>query len=246
MKKGQLTIFVIMGLVVMIAVGLIMYEQGPRARSDEAHTEDTNKVIGVVDDCLRSSAMRGLKVIGSHGGYRITQNGFDNVSFFASDGVQSVPELSTIESELSRFIEEDIRTCGFGSLSEYSIVPQRPSVTTSILDGNVHIVAAYPMTVTHGTSITQLDSFTVSVPSNMLRLFLASRKFVAEHMKDPRIIPMSRFLDISLAENVTFSTVENDAGDLAITLIDQGPSYSEWPEAALGKQEFSFALRFKQ
>ena len=245
-KRGQLTLFLVMGLIVVLGTGLLLYAQSPRTLSEATHTQDMNTVVGFVDDCLRSSAMQGLKVIGSHGGYRTPQDGFGNTSFFASDGVQSVPELSTIETELSRFVEEDIKTCGFGSLSGYSIVPGKPSVNTLILDGNVRVAAAYPLTVTHGLSVTRLDSFAVSVPSDMLRLYTASRQLVAEHMKDPHVIPMSRFLDVALADNVTFSTVENDAGDVAITLLDEGPSYSEWPTPTPGVQEFSFALRCAQ
>jgi hypothetical protein len=245
-KRGQLTLFIATGLVIVLVVGLLLYSQGPSKLLGVASPADMNKVTGTVNDCLRSSATQGLKVVGSHGGYRASQQGMENTSFFASEGVQSMPELSTIETELSRYVEENIGTCGLGTLVDYSIVAERPSVTTSILDGTARIVAAYHLTVTQGASVTRLDSFAVSVPSNMFKLYTASRQMVAEHMKDPQVIPMSRFLDVALTENVTFSTVENDAGDVAITLHDQAPSYSEWPELGNGTQDFSFALRCKK
>lgn len=69
MKKGQLTIFVIVGLVALIVIGLLLLNARSRGPTSLQAQQDAAKVTALVQSCLATEGEQSLRLIGSHGGY---------------------------------------------------------------------------------------------------------------------------------------------------------------------------------
>ncbi|HSU72938.1 MAG TPA: hypothetical protein VLJ21_03760 [Candidatus Binatia bacterium] len=74
MKRGQLSVFVIIGLLLVFTVGVIIYLNAQHARSNtvpqvEQVAEFAQPVQDYVHGCMERVAREGLQLIGDHGGY---------------------------------------------------------------------------------------------------------------------------------------------------------------------------------
>ena len=76
-RKSQITLFIIMGIVLLIGLGLyiaIQTETLPLRQPASADTITTvpiafQPVYAYVDYCLTTTTINGLKLLGEHGGY---------------------------------------------------------------------------------------------------------------------------------------------------------------------------------
>ncbi len=76
-KKGQITIFVIIGLVLLIAVGILFYINsqitpgitGPVAKDLEPVPEEFKPIRSYVESCMKQVAEDGIRKLALHGGY---------------------------------------------------------------------------------------------------------------------------------------------------------------------------------
>jgi hypothetical protein len=75
MRKGQLTIFIIIGLVIVVAVGTVIFLNARLANpaytlpQAEKVAEQAQPVQDYINNCIDIVARRGLQEIGDHGGY---------------------------------------------------------------------------------------------------------------------------------------------------------------------------------
>ena len=77
MKKGQVTLFIILGIVILIVIGALfglralsvnskLYEQGGKSISVPTQLKP---VTNVISDCIENVAVEGLNIMGLQGGY---------------------------------------------------------------------------------------------------------------------------------------------------------------------------------
>lgn len=69
MRKGQITIFVIIGLVVLLLVGLFILRSTPPVPQTPGAQEASAKVTALIQSCLAQQGEESLRVIGNQGGY---------------------------------------------------------------------------------------------------------------------------------------------------------------------------------
>lgn len=113
-KRGQLTLFVIIGIVIIIAIaGFYFISQKPLNASP-----DNEKVITLREntlDCLSSFYQNSLLLVGFQGGYsNVTDgiyNGFAFIPYYYKQGTLDVPSIKTIENEIANYIDTIIPFC---------------------------------------------------------------------------------------------------------------------------------------
>jgi len=76
MKKGQITVFIIAGVVMLFAAGILLLVYGQRAKMLDTETSTaaiqqsmSSPILNYVDECLQTIAIDGFNKIGEHGGY---------------------------------------------------------------------------------------------------------------------------------------------------------------------------------
>lgn len=98
-KKGQLTIFIIIGILLLVAVGIVLYVQRAQIISPiEAGVPQVTKVPATVQplqdfiqDCLKITARQGLDILGGRGGYIDPKQRFNPVEPTDGAAVQFSP-----------------------------------------------------------------------------------------------------------------------------------------------------------
>jgi hypothetical protein len=109
MKKGQVTIFIIIGIVVLIVLGLVLYLRS--SMQDYAPTQDLKKqATNPMNDCMESRAKDGLFLIGIHGG-TISNGPYNNLSYAVKGGNKVLITEEDMKKELEQYVESKLAEC---------------------------------------------------------------------------------------------------------------------------------------
>ncbi|MBI4145092.1 hypothetical protein HY493_02695 [Candidatus Woesearchaeota archaeon] len=79
-RKGQITLFIIIGLLIVLTVGSIIYLNAQRARpfvglpQTEEVAEAVQPLQSYISECVETVSAEGLKLLGDHGGYLSPQS----------------------------------------------------------------------------------------------------------------------------------------------------------------------------
>jgi len=161
MKKAQLSLLIILGVVVLIAFILVFM------------------LIG-------NSAEDGITLLGKQGGriilkdYALAPN--FGISYAVKANAKTLPSIPTMEDELSLYIKSNLNFCleDFDSLKEqgWTVEKGEFSSSASINAQDVGIRTAYPLVFTLKDQRISLDTFAVSLPIRLKHLHESAHSVV--------------------------------------------------------------------
>ncbi len=182
MRRGQVTIFVALGLIVLIILSIFYFVRKPNEPPTRMISATTNEqVVDFLKDCIKKRTNDIFREVESNGGYasnvEVVSYGGKNVSLFlGKDGVSKVPLINDVENNLKSSIEKDqsIMSC-YESIrifksSGFGIDFNSYGVEVSIGDGNVDFDYAQDLVLTKGV-VDEIKNFRVSIKTE-LRNFL--------------------------------------------------------------------------
>lgn len=155
-KKSQITIFIIIGVILIFAIFLYLnyFNKFSKSEPDSINTPDEfMPVKSFIDSCLKSTAEKGTKILTEYGG-RIERLVFDDI-----------PGLKEMENDLSLYINENIDTCinSFEELKAgFEITGEKHSVETTINKDDITFILDYPLVINTKDSTKNLDKFPYS------------------------------------------------------------------------------------
>lgn len=194
-KRGQITVFVILGIVVVALVVLLFAFRKdiiPTSATPENLNSIMNDMNDHIEDCLKSSADGPLKRIALQGGYLSVPSGSYRLwnDYTVSYLCYNLPDTescsnrmlvsSHMEEEISRAVEEELAKCidldafSGGLFKTYSLTAnQQMQVSTSIARDAVLFELEFPITLKSKSTDTVVsrDKFSASVDVPLGELF---------------------------------------------------------------------------
>ena len=229
-KRGQVTIFIIVAIVIIAMVAVIFYFSGGIKKAVDANAESANTFIL---DCLEKTGENAIKEIGNQGGYFLTLKGVGNAPYYLQGEKESVPSKEEIESEISLFVREELSYCilNFKDFRTQfdEIEHEVKSVETNILEDGVKVTLDYPVTLSKGESVSVIKDFSLTIPVRVNDYYLVSQEIVATHKTNPGSICLSCLYDWGKEYNVYIDLM--DYGEATIfTIMDKDESKEayEW------------------
>ncbi|MBI4150230.1 hypothetical protein HY488_02380 [Candidatus Woesearchaeota archaeon] len=192
-KRGQVTIFIIVGIILMFSVALFLYFRNisiPLAELEAVPTEYT-PVQNYVQACVDILARRGIVLLGLQGGYldlprkvatnpdsylSIVPNGEIKLPYWYYNGEARVPSQKNMETDIGNYVSLNMLNClqNFTSLSrQFSITPLGDITSLAIVgEDDVTVQTMYPLSVSlHGRDETvMLTKFATHVPVRLRRM----------------------------------------------------------------------------
>ncbi|MEI6731523.1 MAG: hypothetical protein WCK90_02465, partial [archaeon] len=195
-KKGQVTIFVIVAvIIVVLAVGGYYFRDSLFASSSNPATVGAENYVKT---CLKNATQEAVFAIGQQGGYFDTPAGANNFSVLASPyymiGSENlVPKKEVVESELSKYVKFSLDRClgDFSSLKQTGISVKAgvSKVTTTLFNDRVDFALNLPITVSQGDKSFVLSNFKSEVaPVRIPIILAASSEIVASELKNTKSI----------------------------------------------------------
>lgn len=228
-KRGQITIFMIIGLVVFILV-LMAYiialsREKIEITSEKILPVDVKPIRAYLEECFENLGKSALMFVGSQGGYYILPDGFDyndvQAGFHYYNGI-IIPPISVIEQELSSFVDDFANSCLIDMDGQgFEITTGQPKTETTIGENEVTFIVDPDITLSKEGVVHDLEPFyTIVKPTRLTTIYDVSKAITEEIAKDPETICISCLVD--LAERYNLKIDINPVGNknMLFTIID--------------------------
>lgn len=198
-KKGQTTLFIILGilLVAIVILYFVLVQQDiipPLLAPTDAAT-DMAAVETHVKGCLEDVGGKYVTLIGLQGGYlspasdtyRLYNDSTVSYLCWNQEGVATCTNrlltLSHMEEELTDAIDQELLTCiNVKDISDDADVADDWTLVVDIRQSSVDLTLDYPVTIDKGKGdIVSEDSFTASVDAPLGELYQVSQDIVNDH-----------------------------------------------------------------
>ena len=192
-KKGQLTVFIILGILLLIAVGLVTYLQLRQAQTPDVPEilvpKDIKPVYDAIASCVEESATRAVQLVGLQGGFvevpaeistnpnaylQVDDQGLFKIPLWYYEGKDRTPGIELIQTQISRYVLEHLRSClqNFDEFVDYKIEEQgNITVKTILAEENVIVRLTWPLTITHADKVLSQEDYVASVPVRLRKIW---------------------------------------------------------------------------
>ncbi|MEA3378255.1 MAG: hypothetical protein U9Q69_01310 [Nanoarchaeota archaeon] len=252
MKRGQVTLFIILGIVIVAVIGLGVFFKGSLEKKTvlEQYAEkavvapEVQEIYDHIYDCIYLVAKDGMAMVGMQGGYLAPPEGAieieeDNIAIALGydEGKDVMPSLETIASEMALYVEGNAPACvDLGRFADFEFEETFPEADVNIIDGLVRFEVDYPIVATKAGNTYKLDSpYKFSYPLRLKKIHEISKKIIAKEIEDPTTIDTG-LLDLGISIDV----LSQDNKNIVYLITDQESSIDDLPYI------FLFGNRFEK
>jgi len=200
LKKAQVTVFIILGLIVLMASLFFIYvkQKAQQVTPEITVPEKFIPAKDYVEFCLDTVARDALARIGMQGGFiekpPNTMTGLNYLSFSREteagipywyfNGVLKYPTVEQMQEGISSYVEENLEEClaNFTDLKDIFNIDTlgKPLATTVIAEDDVSVQLEYPVSfeVKSEREKIKMKDFSTTVPVRLKRLYEFARKIL--------------------------------------------------------------------
>ncbi len=167
-KRGQVTVFIIVGIILLIISSLFLYfrEQAIPLAVQEKIPSEFVPVRNFIEECMQIHAKEGLYIIGLQGGYALLpenieripdsyvpmdKRGYIKVPYWYYKEQNRVPSFDDMKKNLELHMNENLRFClnDFIDFEKKFTVEEMTSITTEVVvtDNEIIFTTNYPIKV---------------------------------------------------------------------------------------------------
>ena len=233
MKRGQVTTFIVVGLIILM-VATIIYTN----REAIIITQEPNafpQVQSYVDNCLADVVDDAILFVGNQGGYYDTP---DDYTFFYSNTIRipvyskAHPELADIEIALASYVEDKWpERCNLESIPNVNLEYDNLSVITKISENNIIFDIDLPIDISLGEQKERLQFFSVDVPSK-LKIMYEQAVFLNSEVKNEGGLCISCIIELGDKYGLEVKDFGNvETGTTTIQFIDYDHLLQDKPQS---------------
>lgn len=209
-KRGQVTIFIIIAIVIVAAVAAVIYIQ----QTQQGTSAEIQAIKSYLDSCFNEKGKQTILEISKQGFYYdlpVASIGFlgEKTAYYLKDEQNLVPTTTTIEQELNKAMDKNMLPCL--SLSqfreEYDITWSDCFSSSSVKDEGIEFSINCDITITKSITTSRLEEFKTSIACNAKKLINASNFIIEEYEKKPGYICLKCFDDIAEANGITIEII---------------------------------------
>jgi len=247
-KKGQITIFIIVGIVLLIAFGLIFFLKGKVFKaSEDIFDTKTESIETYVWGCVESVSENAVYYVGTQGGYANIPAPkmrfyWREIPYYMYENKNTMPTKETIEKEISKFIDYWLPVC-LDNLSifkeqGYDIEIGDISSKAYITLDEVFIDVDYPIEIKKEDYIKNLEKFNAQVPVRLNLIYDTIYNLTEEQLKDQQHICLSCFTQKNVDNDFYIETnIQQIENTIIFTLIDR--------KSVIYNQTYMFVYAYK-
>ncbi len=231
-KRGQVTLFIIVGVALIILSGIYIYYVQVQLDEPELVPPKAQPIKNFVENCIYDIAEQGLQLMANQGGYveipaeverdlssyLSIGNGAVKIPYWDHKGNSRVPSLSLMENQLSRYISSKIKDCtnGFKDFEkEFTITEKEAEILTTIGERDVIIAMEYPLTIESKAKAEEfkISKFRVAMQVRLKQVYELASKFMQEENRKTFVENVTVDL-MALHPEIPFTGMEFHCGQL--------------------------------
>ena len=203
-KKSQVTIFIIIGMIILVTVGLFIYFKIATTKRLGMIYPEAIPVNNFVESCINNVAKEGITTLGLQGGYlffpdKIAADPYSylaispfgmKIPYWWYEGIDNTPTPEFMEQQISSYVTMQLKDClnNFNDFrDELDITEQGNIVTkTEITDDDIFVKVSYPLVVSSKLNETKttLKEFSKRIPTRLKKIYELAKKIMERENKD--------------------------------------------------------------
>lgn len=180
-KKGQVTLFIIIGLVLVVAVILFFVFKGS-LKPEQPSFPEVERVSEFVYECTENVSKEVAYQVSSGGGYYFppefsTDSG---IPIYYSDNKNYMPSLEQVENEISYYTSKRLFFCtkNFINFPELEIKQGEIKTETILESNNLILNVEYPLAISKANTSTTIKEVNgVKIPIRVYDVYEAVKEF---------------------------------------------------------------------
>ena len=226
LKRGQLTIFIIIGVVMIGSLAFLAVNKGFFNKLNP----EADSVSNFVQDCIKQTGENGIFALGLQGGYYSPPNNSVEygIPYYYLDEENLMPSKSEIEGEINSYVNNNLASCinDFSDFSDLTIDAGEMSAVSTIADNNVVFNVDYPVTIRKDESSSLVRDFKVPVQIRLGTIYNSAEKIIQEKMSHEGIC-LSCMLDISLENDLKIDVNDYENETAIIVISDENSKIND-------------------
>ena len=237
-KRGQLTIFIILGIVFLAIITLFfIFNKNFILPTNDA---DINNVFLFQENCMNQIDVQTIFKISMQGGYYDIpkQSILYGIPYYAINGKNIMPTKEKIEEEISKAVNNQLVSCtnNFTQFNNLKIISQEIITKTEINDEEILLEITYPISITKEESTTVLSKpKKVEVPVRFGILYDTATDIVNNNLN--KEICITCILDEVQSKNIVVDVIDYNNDTIIFVLTD------EQSEIIENNIELTFAIK---
>ncbi len=230
-KKAQLTVFVAIGLIMILTLGYFYYASNVELKSKQssksAISREPIEVRQAVQECLDVSSMESLNLLQSSNIFLARLN---TTSTFYAFNKSYYPEISEVQEELEWYVDYSVSECLNKSavFSRFNVSFENPSSEVILTSSSTIFKLKFPVIVNQDEKRYVYSEYLSEKQVRLLGIWNAVGLIVNMTKEDPN------YVGIDLLFKIPYNiSVIPDAGDSLIYTITD-------PESNLGNEKFRY------
>lgn len=193
-SKGQITIFAIMAIILVVGIGVLVYIRSmPQLSPINPEIKPINSLI---EGCVKSTGEDALIFVGQQGGYFEPPAGnVGEIPFYFSENKSHLPAKEKIESEISSYVNEMLPFCtkNFQDFNDFQIEadPYNVKTKTTILQGKIRFEVNWLTTIKKAEASYLLGKFSSETESRLDTIYSVLEKMISDQATHPATICLS-------------------------------------------------------
>jgi hypothetical protein len=212
-KKGQVTIFIIIGI--LIVAGVILYFTLRKETTDFTTEEVSTEVRPIqtyVQNCIDEISQETILIVASRGGYYDSPNlsiSEFKIPYYLIEKKEYVPSISEIEKEISKGVEIKLTECvgDFSEFNEYKIKKSKVYANTKIGSEEITINVKYPISIQKGGELYNLKNFETEKKSRFKQFYESISYYIEEEKKSGDGICVSCLANTSSTYDLDYNSL---------------------------------------
>ena len=245
-KAGQLTAFIIVGIVILAIAAVVLYVRTLTRPAPPPTPPELAPLKAFVEACLEQAGKAALLEVGQRGGYvepvplpSFNYFGNDTATWFYLDRA-FVPEKKAIEFELGVGALRQLPSCiaDFESFRAEGFEIETGNATPNITIGEreVFFKLNWPIKLRRGAVEATLDEFGATIPVRLGIIYGIIKDYILEQQALPSMLCVSCLVKLAVKNDIVFDSVYE--GDLILLkLVDDVVKVGGRP------YEFAFGVR---
>lgn len=197
-KRGQVTVFIIIAIVLVIGVGIFFAFKDKLLQSGSSLPADLQPVYTSFLNCIKDKTLVGVSSLETQGGYIYlpdfeagsAYSPFSSQLIFAGNPIpywyyvsgnnlqkEQVPSKAEMQSQLAQFIEEKVYSCNFNEFYEqgYAISLGEPKVETIINNDNILVNVKMDLGIERANDSAIVSTHNIQVDTQLGTLYNSAK-----------------------------------------------------------------------
>lgn len=243
-KRGQVTLFIILGIILLIIASLWFYSQRASVQKPAAISApaDVKAVQEYVEECIKEITPPGIYLLAHQGGRMYTDEDFLQADFteknfltferalpyYLLNGKKVMPSKGDIEKQLAQYVSENLPFCtDFSGFVSQGMTIAEGAVTakTTIAKDRVLVDITYPLEITMETKVTTLSKFRGETKSRLFDLLAVAEKMIGIIEKNPERANLPAFARLNSQHSVMISVLPFDKDTMVYSIYDDDEKF---------------------